>query len=104
MSYGNYKQLFLRAPRWARIAILRARFRHHRGDLDLVYQVVRKPTELFFPVSGTLYKIAGARPGTDTAPSSAEHSTAAMTPELLAALAQVEGAGNPSRAPTGAGA
>ena len=59
-----------------------------------IYQVVRKPTELFFPVSGTLYKTP-----TETWSAYAtifrRHSTAIITPELLAALAQVEGSGNP---------
>ncbi len=57
-------------------------------------QVGRKPTELFFPVSGTLNKLP---PETwrSYAPLFRAHSTAVMTPELLAALAQVEGAGNP---------
>jgi hypothetical protein len=59
-----------------------------------MYQVIRKPTELFFPVSGSLSKTP-----TETwrqyGPLFREHSTAVITPELLAALAQVEGAGNP---------
>jgi hypothetical protein len=59
-----------------------------------VYQVVRKPAELFFPVSTTLSKTPS-----DTwrqyEPIFQAHSTAVITPELLAALAQVEGAGNP---------
>jgi len=62
--------------------------------VNWMYQVVRKPTELFFPVSGALNK-----PPADTwrqyGPLFREHSTATITPELLAALAQVEGAGNP---------
>src|SRR5262249_38384974 len=58
------------------------------------YQVVRKPTELFFPVSGTLSK-PPAETWRQYEPLFREHSTAIMTPELLAALAQVEGAGNP---------
>jgi hypothetical protein len=59
-----------------------------------VYQVIRKPTELFFPVSGALAK---APPETwrEYAPLFRAHSTAVITPDLLAALAQVEGAGNP---------
>jgi hypothetical protein len=59
-----------------------------------VYQVVRKPTELFFPVSGTLYK----QPDETWREYEAifrQHATAAIGPELLAALAQVEGSGNP---------
>src|SRR3989442_7278876 len=58
------------------------------------YQVIRKPTELFFPVSAALGKTP---PETwrKYEPLFREHSTAVITPELLAALAQVEGAGNP---------
>ncbi len=57
-------------------------------------QVVRKPTELFFPVSGTLNKLP---PETwrRYEPLFRAHATAVITPEFLAALAQVEGAGNP---------
>jgi hypothetical protein len=58
------------------------------------YQVIRKPAELFFPVSGALSKTP---PETwrRYEPIFREHSTAVMTPGLLAALAQIEGAGNP---------
>ena len=59
-----------------------------------IYQVIRKPTELLFPVSGALNKTP-----TETwrqyAPFFKAYSTGIMTPELLAAIAQVEGAGNP---------
>lgn len=58
------------------------------------YQLVRKPTELFFPVSGALYKTPAATWG-QYAPLFRRYSTALITPELLAALAQVEGSGNP---------
>jgi hypothetical protein len=62
--------------------------------VNWAYQVIRKPTELFFPVSGALAK---APPETwrQYGPLFRAHSTSVMTPELLAALAQVEGAGNP---------
>jgi hypothetical protein len=58
------------------------------------YQVLRKPSELFFPVSGSLAK---RPPDTwrEYAPLFREHATPTITPEFLAALAQVEGAGNP---------
>jgi hypothetical protein len=62
--------------------------------LNWLYQVVRKPTELFFPVSGVLAK-APAETWRQYAPLFRQHSTATVTPELLAALAQVEAAGNP---------
>ncbi len=62
--------------------------------LNWLYQVVRKPAELFFPVSGTLHKTP-SETWRQYGPLFRKHSTAVMTPELLAALAQVEGAGNP---------
>ncbi|MEX2220392.1 MAG: transglycosylase SLT domain-containing protein [Candidatus Rokuibacteriota bacterium] len=58
------------------------------------YQVIRKPTELFFPVSGTLTK-RPAETWRSYAPLFRRHATTTITPELLAALAQVEGAGDP---------
>lgn len=59
-----------------------------------VYQVARKPAELFFPVSGALFKTPSAT-WRQYEPIFQTHSTAVMTPDLLAALAQVEGTGNP---------
>jgi hypothetical protein len=59
-----------------------------------VYQVARKPTELFFPVSGALYKTP-AETWREYEPTFRAHATPVITPELLAALAQVEGSGNP---------
>ena len=62
--------------------------------LNWTYQVIRKPTELFFPVSHALSKTP-----TETWREYARlfrgHATLVITPDLLAALAQVEGAGNP---------
>lgn len=62
--------------------------------LNWGYQVLRKPSELFFPVSGALYKTPSQ---TWRAYGSLfrKHATDAIPPELLAALAQVEGSGNP---------
>ena len=62
--------------------------------VNWLVQVARKPTELFFPVSGVLNKTP-AETWRQYGPVFRAHSTAIMTPELLAALAQVEGAGNP---------
>jgi len=62
--------------------------------INWVYQVIHKPTELFFPVSGTLFKTP-AETWRDYGPIFRKHATSVMTPELLAALAQVEGSGNP---------
>jgi hypothetical protein len=62
--------------------------------VNALYQVLRKPTELFFPVSGVLAKTPEE---TWSAYGSTfrRYATESVTPELLAALAQVEGAGNP---------
>jgi hypothetical protein len=62
--------------------------------VNWVYQVIRKPSEIFFPVSAAMAK----RPPQTWrryAPLFHKHSTDVITPPLLAALAQVEGAGNP---------
>jgi hypothetical protein len=62
--------------------------------INLVYHVMRKPTDMFIPVSGALNK-APAETWRAYEPLFRQYSTATITPELLAALAQVEGAGNP---------
>ena len=61
---------------------------------NIVYQVVRKPTELLFFLGG-----AFAKTPTETwrqyGPLFRAYSTSSITPELLAALAQIESTGNP---------
>jgi hypothetical protein len=58
------------------------------------YQAFRKPTELFFPVSGALAK-SPAETWRSYGPLFMKHSTDVITPAFLAALAQVEASGNP---------
>jgi hypothetical protein len=64
------------------------------AGVNWMYQAINKPTEVFFALDDTL----------DKSPSETwrqygslfrEHSTSVITPDLLAALAQVEGGGNP---------
>src|SRR5262245_26935998 len=62
--------------------------------VNWVVQVVRKPTEVFVAAGGSLAK-APAQTWREYGPLFDEHSTAVITPELLAALAQVESSGNP---------
>src|SRR5438876_2564949 len=64
------------------------------ASVNWIVQTVRKPTEIFFPVSGSLAK-APAETWRQYGPLFVKHSTAVITPELLAALAQIEGSGNP---------
>ena len=59
-----------------------------------IYQVARKPTEIFFPVSGVLAKTP-AETWREYGPAFRRYATPAIDAELLAALAQVEGSGNP---------
>jgi hypothetical protein len=62
--------------------------------LNWTYQVARKPSELFFPVAGTLNK-SPSETWRAYAPIFRRHATDAISAEFLAALAQVEGSGNP---------
>jgi hypothetical protein len=62
--------------------------------LNLVYQVLRKPGELFAPVSGSFSKNPAATWQSYGALFE-KYSTNIISPELLAALAQVESDGNP---------
>lgn len=62
--------------------------------VNWIYQAARKPSELLFPVSDALFKTPAAT-WREYGPLFREHATAVVTPELLAALAQVEGGGNP---------
>ena len=62
--------------------------------VNWLYHVARKPAELFFPVSDTLNKTP-SQTWRQYQPIFRAHATSVMTPELLAALAQVEAAGNP---------
>lgn len=61
---------------------------------NALVQLARKPTELFSPVSGALDKLP-AETWRSYEPIFREHATATLTPDFLAALAQIEGAGNP---------
>ena len=62
--------------------------------VNWLYQVARKPTELFFPVSDVLHKTP-AETWAAYEPVFRQHATPVITPALLAALAQVEASGNP---------
>jgi len=64
------------------------------ASVNWMYQVARKPTELFFPADRALAK-SPRQTWRRYGPLFVEKSTAVITPDLLAALAQVEGAGNP---------
>jgi Transglycosylase SLT domain len=62
--------------------------------VNWMVQVARQPTEVFFPVSESFVK-APAQTWREYGPLFAKYSTTVVTPQLLAALAQVESSGNP---------
>jgi hypothetical protein len=83
-----------RAPRAVRIAGVGAMLLAAFSLTNLVYHVVHKPTELFFFVGHRLDK-EPSETWRQYGPLFRTYSTSTITPELLAALAQVESSGNP---------
>jgi Transglycosylase SLT domain len=83
-----------RLPRSIRIALVIAILFPLLALTNLVYHVIRKPTELFFFVGHRLDK-EPAETWRQYGALFRSYSTSTITPELLAALAQVESSGNP---------
>jgi hypothetical protein len=81
-------------PRAVRIVCLTALLLAAFSLINLVYQIVRKPSELLFFVGGALDK-EPSETWRQYEPLFRTYSTSTITPELLAALAQVESTGNP---------
>jgi hypothetical protein len=88
------RRMLARLPRSIRIALAIAILLPLFALTNLVYHVVRKPTELFFFVGHRLDK-EPAETWRQYGALFRTYSTGAITPELLAALAQVESSGNP---------
>jgi hypothetical protein len=83
-----------RAPGAVQLAVLSVALTALFLAVNWTYQVARKPSELLFPISGQFYK-GPAESWRAYGKLFERHSTPVMTPDLLAALAQVEGSGNP---------
>ena len=81
-------------PRAVRIGIALAAALAVFSSVNLAYHVVRKPTELFFPLDGRLAKTPEAA-WREYADLFRRYSTKDISPALLAALAEVESDGNP---------
>ncbi len=84
----------MRTPRPIRIAATFALLLTTLALTNLLYQIIRKPTELFAFVGHRLDK-EPAETWRQYGSLFRTYSTATITPELLAALAQVESSGNP---------
>lgn len=82
------------APRWILIAgaVVVALF--GVAAINLAYQVIRKPSELFFVVGRGFYK-EPAETWRHYGPLFRTYATRSISPELLAAIAQTESTGNP---------
>lgn len=82
------------APRGLRIALGGIFLLALWGTANWIYHALHKPTELLFPLSSALAKTP---PETwrEYGHQFRQHATPVITPEFLAALAQVESAGNP---------
>jgi hypothetical protein len=93
-TWRRWLRRLRRAPVAVRAALVLLLLAALALGVNALYQVVRKPTELFFPVSGTLYKTPHET-WRQYAPLFRRYATRTITPELLAALAQVEASGNP---------
>jgi hypothetical protein len=83
-----------RTPKWLRYVLAGILVLAALLVINSLYQVFRKPSELLFPVSGTLNK-RPAETWRNYGAAFRADSTANIPPELLAALAQTEAAGNP---------
>src|SRR4029453_4058220 len=91
-------RLVLAAPLLIRLVIFAVVAVALWSAVNWTYHVIRKPTEVFFPVSGTLAKTP---PETwrQYAPLFRRHSTATITPELLPSPAHVDRWGDPVARP-----
>jgi hypothetical protein len=89
---------FRSAPVAARVAAVAAAIALVWATTNWVVQAWRKPAEMLFPVGQALAK-APAETWREYGPLFRRHSTPVISAELLAALAQIEGAGNPVARP-----
>ncbi len=82
------------APPIIRIAIILPLLFTLWFGMNWAYQAFQKPSEVLFPLEKSLVKNP-EETWRQYEPLFREHATATITPEFLAALAQVEGGGNP---------
>ncbi|HUL93300.1 MAG TPA: hypothetical protein VLV56_13225 [Burkholderiales bacterium] len=97
-AFRKAVRLFRSAPPAARVAGVLAAAAILWAAANWMVQTWRKPAGMFFPVGQALAKTP-AQTWREYGPLFRRHSTAVISPELLAALAQIEGAGNPVALP-----
>src|SRR5260370_22945792 len=81
-------------PMPMRVVVIGIAFLAVCSVVNLFYQMLHKPTEVFAPISSEFNK-APIETSHQYAPLFRAYSSVSIPPELLAALAQVESAGNP---------
>lgn len=93
-SFRRINKAVLKSPPTLRAIIILSALLILWLGLNWAYHAYSKPSEIFFPLDHALDK-SPLETWREYGPLFREHSTATVTPELLAALAQSEGAGNP---------
>ena len=97
-SWGRTVRALFKAlrslPTAAQIFVSLAALLVAASGANWAYHTLRKPTEVFFPLADTLDK-QPFETWKEYGPLFREHATDVITADLLAALAQVESAGNP---------
>jgi hypothetical protein len=85
---------FSQIPQPARLTLVGCAIAVAFAATNLAYQIIEKPAELLYPVRHVLDKTP-KETWREYGSVFRKYSTATISPELLAALAQTEGAGNP---------
>jgi hypothetical protein len=93
-TFRAARKAVLASPPTARIVVILATILLCWLGVNWAYHAFNKPTEVFFPLKHSLDKHP-AETWKQYGSLFRKHATSVMTPELLAALAQVEGEGNP---------
>ncbi len=92
--YRSFRRTLLALPRTMRVIVISALIVSLWFGLNWSYHTLKKPSEIFFPLDRSLNKHP-IETWKEYESLFREHATAIITPEFLAALAQVEAAGNP---------
>lgn len=93
-EFRSVSKTVLKSPPTIRAVVILSGILLLSLGLNWAYHAYNKPSEVLFPLDHALNK-SPSQTWKQYGSLFREHSTSVITPELLAALAQVEGAGNP---------
>jgi len=93
-EFRTISKAVLKSPPTIRIVVILSSMLLLFLGINWAYHAINKPSEILFPLDNALDK-RPAETWKQYGSLFREHSTAVITPDLLAALAQVEGGGNP---------